>query len=398
LSGSGNSTTGARPKSSVRAPFLITLVAVPLLVALIAGLVDATVPFRNDFAAYWPVGRLLIDGQNPYDPVAIEALQRSVGDTLGGDSVVRYPPWTLPLLIPASLLPYESAWYSWIAFQTLCVVGAAMWLGQLLGANRVGVRAGLLGMLFVPTWIMVLGGQIGGLLLLVATAFLWAMDSRRYTASGVLLAVLTLKPHLFVPLAVFAALWSLRNRRTGLVVAGLLTILVGAIVASFLRPNIFTDYLHFIQTRSPTAYLPVSLGGVIRAIVNPNWFWLQWLPLLLAIPLIGIVWRSLDREWSWATRGPRMLAAGVVLAPYGLVHDLVLLVPCIVLTACVVYGSRGRAGRLPFLAAFAVVCSAILLGQLIVGTSYVQAWVAPLVLIVCMAIGRGGTRRLQVHR
>ena len=81
----------------------------------------SAVPFRNDFAAYWPVGRLLLAGQNPYDAGAIESLQRSVGDMLGGDSIVRYPPWSLPLLLPFATLPYVPGWYLWILLQAVLV-------------------------------------------------------------------------------------------------------------------------------------------------------------------------------------------------------------------------------------------------------------------------------------
>ena len=77
-----------------------------VVVLLIIGLSTASgVPFRNDFAAYWPVGRLLLTGQNPYDAGAIEALQHSVGDTMCGDSDVSYPPWALPLLLPFAAFP-----------------------------------------------------------------------------------------------------------------------------------------------------------------------------------------------------------------------------------------------------------------------------------------------------
>jgi hypothetical protein len=42
------------------------------VVLLFIGLsTSSAVPFRNDFAAYWPVGRLLLTGQNPYDAGAI---------------------------------------------------------------------------------------------------------------------------------------------------------------------------------------------------------------------------------------------------------------------------------------------------------------------------------------
>jgi hypothetical protein len=118
-----------------------------VLVSIIAVTSGAGVPFRNDFAAYWPVGRLLLTGQNPYDPAAIEALQRTVGDTLGGDSVVRYPPWTVPVLLPFAALPYLPGWYVWILLQaTLTIVAGTV----LALAFRPTIFQDFLGLLSAP--------------------------------------------------------------------------------------------------------------------------------------------------------------------------------------------------------------------------------------------------------
>ena len=53
--------------------------AVLVLWLTVRWLSAAGVPYMNDFVAYWAVGRLLLEGGNPYAMEAILKLQRSVG-------------------------------------------------------------------------------------------------------------------------------------------------------------------------------------------------------------------------------------------------------------------------------------------------------------------------------
>jgi hypothetical protein len=364
--------------------FVLTLLVV--LIPVVAGVTDTGVPFRNDFAAYWPVGRLLLTGQNPYDGEAIAALQRSVGDSLGGDSVVRYPPWSLPLLLPFAVLPYAPGWYLWIFLQVLLVAISSVWMWNLY--NQVdGQRSALaIGLMYPPSLIMALGGQIGGLLLFAVTLFLWASDRHRDVVAGICLGVLATKPHLFMPFAVVVLLWAAHERRVLVPAVAVVTIAIGALVTVSLRPGVFPEYLQFIQSRAPTGYLPVTLGGLVRLIGGSEKFWLQWIPSVAVLALIPLAWSRFSKRWTWAMYGPGILALGLASAPYGLVHDLVLLIPCLVFVAVLVR-QRASSGlkRLTFWGYF-VVCLGIWVGQVWRGTSFVQVWVAPLVLLVCVTL------------
>ena len=356
-----------------------------LIVALTA---VSGVPFRNDFAAYWPVGRLLLAGQNPYDAGAIEALQRSVGDTLGGDSVVRYPPWALPLLLPFAALPYVPAWYLWIFFQAVVVGISSVWLWRLLGGKQGRGVALAIGMLFPPTLIMALGGQIGGILLLASTAFLWAADSRRDLLAGICLWVLATKPHLFMLLGIIVVLWAIHERRLMVPAVAGLTIAAGSLVSIALRPDVFREYVQFLQTGAPTGYLPVTLGGLARLIGGTEKFWIQWIPSLVILALIPVAWSRVKRTWLWIAYGPAILALGLISGPYGLVHDLVILIPCLLLIAVRSRRVSDDVVKRLVLWGYVAVCVGIWIGQLRAGTSFAQVWVAPLVPVVCIAFRR----------
>ena len=370
---------------------VLAVAAVIVLVPAMAAVTGASVPFRNDYAAYWPVATLLLDGQNPYDAGAIEEIQRSVGDTLGGDSVVRYPPWALPLLLPFAALPYVVGWHLWILLQIIMVGASSIWLWRLLATTRQGQGLALaIGLLFPPTLIMAIGGQIGGVLLLASTAFLWAADSRRDVIAGVCLGVLATKPHLFIPLAVVVILWTTYQHRPVIPVVAGLTIILGSVLAVSLRPAIFTEYVRFVQEQAPTEYLPSSLGGLIRLIAGTDKFWIQWIPAAVVLVLIFPAWARVRDAWTWDAYGAGVLALGLVSAPYGLVHDLVLLIPCLILLSMTVR-PYGRALRLFAFSGFIAVCVGIWVGQFWRGTSVVQVWVAPLVLLVCIGLSRTST-------
>lgn len=375
------------PGASGRSRKWLLAVGLCAVVFLFIGLSTATgVPFRNDFAAYWPVGRLLLTGQNPYDAGAIEAIQQSLGDTLGGDSVVRYPPWALPLLLPFAALPYVPGWYLWIFLQAALVGVSSVWLWTLFAGARGRSGALAIGMLFPPTFIMALGGQIGGVLLFSATAFLWAADSRRDLLAGICLWGLATKPHLFIPLGVFVVFWAIYERRLLVPSVACLSIAAGSLISISLRPEVFPEYVRFVQASAPTGYLPVTLGGLARLVGGAERFWVQWIPSLLILAMIPALWSRTRRNWNWIAYGPGILALGLLAGPYGLVHDLVLLIPCILLMAVMVRQVSDVSVRRIVLWGYVAMCIAIWFGQLRTGSSFVQVWVAPFILFFCITL------------
>ncbi len=356
----------------------------------VAGLVTATVgvawwtgaavPFRNDFAAYWPVGQLLWQGQNPYDPVAIEALQVSVGDALGGDSVVRYAPWALSLLLPASLLPYEAAWYGWIVLQVLLVGIASVQLWRMLGGAGAWLPL-LIGFAFPPGLFVALGGQIDGLLLLLVVAFLGAVMAGRDVAAGICLGLMTIKPHLFLPLGLISLLWVIREHRWRLPAAALVTILAASGVVLLLRPEIFSDYAELLRTPGTSWQRPVALGTGISLLMGGRAPWLQWLPALILGPAILFAWTQRGDEFAWNRDLGLLLALGLIAAPYLLVHDLVLLLPALLSAALCVSRWQSRICKLTATLVFGLVCIAIWIGQVTQHHMLTNVWIAPLMLI-----------------
>ncbi|MCL7927877.1 MAG: DUF2029 domain-containing protein [marine benthic group bacterium] len=377
----------AAPTSTTRTGIaFLVIAAVIVLVSAVAAVTGASVPFRNDFAAYWPVANLLLDGQNPYDAAAIEQLQQSVGDELGGDSVVRYPPWSLPLLLPLASLPYAPGWYLWISLQMVLVAVGALWVWRLLGGKERSTVPLAVAVLFPPSLFVALGGQIDGVLLLGATVFLWGMLNGRVGIAGASLGLLTMKPHLFLALGLASLFWSIRNRQVRLLATAGLFILIGSLVALLFRPQVFADYLAFIQSPSTSWTRAVALGSGLSAALGGGLSWLKWIPaLLVAAAIVTLaVRRRGNPETDWQREFPTLLLLGLLAAPYLLVHDLVLLVPA-VLSCCLCFTRSGiRAARVGGAVLFLLFCAMIWIGQLYENAIAIHVMVVPLMLFPSM--------------
>jgi hypothetical protein len=69
----------------------------------------------------------------------------------------------------------------------------------------------------------------------------------------------------------------------------------------------------------------------LRMVVNPNWFWIQFVPCAVA-SVVLVAWRLRQGEkWNWARALPWVVAVSVLTTPYGgWIFDLpVLLVPVV---------------------------------------------------------------------
>jgi hypothetical protein len=343
-------------------------------------LAAAGVPYMNDFVAYWAVGRLLLEGGNPYDVQAILELQRSIGSRFVEAGVVRNPPWTLPLLLPFASLDFAPGWYAWTLSQIALVGGCAALLWRLFeGRARPAVAIGLT-FAFPPALFVALGGQIGGLLLLGLTGFTWAIIRRRDFLSGLFLALLTLKPHILLPFGIAVLLWSVKERRLRPLAGAAVGVAAGSLVALVLQPEIFSQYLEFARVQVPEEDLVSTPGASLRLLLGFDRFWIQWVPTAAGIVWVLFHFNRRSGSWDWRREMPLLAAVSWLAAPYGWVYDMVILVPTILDTAIRIEltGDRRLARRA--LAGYLLSGVAVWTQQLAFGSGVIHAWVGPAVL------------------
>jgi hypothetical protein len=191
----------------------------------------------SDFFSLWLAPHLLLQGQDPY----LTDIWVPAHDTFGArwisDPTFLYPLPLAVLLLPFGVFPLDVAAVLWVFLSLVAVLLVARKLiaswqpGQLL-PYLLPALAGI--MLFRPTFLTLLVGQMEILLLLClgGTALLW--ERGKWLKGGLLASVVMLKPQIGLPLLALTGLWLLVHRRwTGLAGMGLAALILFAIGAVF---------------------------------------------------------------------------------------------------------------------------------------------------------------------
>jgi hypothetical protein len=158
-------------------------------------------PLGADFINFYAASDLALHGRLPeaYDVARMEAAEQAIVPAAVGQVVPwQYPPTFALLILPLALLPYS------VAFVLFMVATAALYL-WLIHAILPDRRAVLAALAFTAVLVNGLGGQNGFLSAALLGGGLILLETRPI-AAGVLLGLLTYKPHLglLVPFALAA--------------------------------------------------------------------------------------------------------------------------------------------------------------------------------------------------
>jgi hypothetical protein len=223
----------------------------------------------NDFHDYWLAGRLLLDGQSPYDNAAMAALAAREGLTFSLGGGYSYPlPFALAM-IPFAALPFDLA-VTCFNLLSLAAFGGtvAVWLSvahPTAGPARLAVAALVAG-LYPPVYGTVAMGQANLVLLPLMAAGLWLAPGRSVRAGfgGTLVglaAIVKLVPGaLVVPLGL-ARRWSAS--------AGLVLGAVAALAAaSAIAPWALSGSGGLVSNLDPDGYYTnQSINGFVSRLV-----------------------------------------------------------------------------------------------------------------------------------
>ncbi len=147
-------------------------------------------PLGADFITFYTASEMAISGRlaDAYDVGRFGAAERAVVPALATVFPWQYPPSFALLVAPLSILPYTAAFLVFIG----ATVALYLWLIHAILPDR---RALIAALAFTASFVDALGGQNGFLSTALLGAGLLLLGSRPVVA-GVLLGLLTYKPHL----------------------------------------------------------------------------------------------------------------------------------------------------------------------------------------------------------
>jgi len=308
--------------------------------AALAALGWPAVSYRHeDFASFWVMGRMLLDGGDQYDFPTYLAAHQAIGSRaltiVIPNTASFYPLTTALVFVPIALLPIPLSAPLWLVSQT--VVG----LWALIAFARRLIPAALLrrdlpviialAAFSQPAWRNAEGGNMGGLVIGIAASSLALLLGGRYALAGAVAGLLVIKPHpllIAMPLVLLALPRpaAVRTASSALAVGGAITL-----VSIALRPGWIGELLAELDRIS--AYAVNTRQATLFGLLGPDLRWLSWLAVAGTI-VAFVVWLRARPAL------PVVIGAAVCVSlfcvPYAFSYDQVLLaVPAAVAVACV---------------------------------------------------------------
>jgi hypothetical protein len=328
--------------------WLARLAGIVVLTAVLAALAVPVIPAGRvcpDFLCFFSAATLVSAGESPYDASRETAVQHRLVpwdrkvDGLGIYDFMPfyYPPWVAIACIPLLPLGYPLAKITWLVLGVETLVLAAVLVRRSVPELPAKVPIALtLG--FLPSLIAVGLGQLSPLVLLFIACAWNLLHARRDFAAGCALALAGTKPQVTGLVLIALLIWSLRQRRTG-VVAGCLTAAVALCVVSTLivpewplamvrATRITPPPSEYIKGLGTTWLLVLKALGARRSALYGAY-------LALALPmLVGLARVSVSRF----SRVDDVLGLGLIasffVAPYSRDYDFpLLIVPAVILVA-----------------------------------------------------------------
>ncbi|MGB7264594.1 MAG: glycosyltransferase family 87 protein [Terracidiphilus sp.] len=312
---------------------VVLLIAVACAVAVIfTTLFLSVMPFnrnivsRRDYITYWAAGQQLAHHQNPYDPDAVNRLERDAGFQGGASYYMRNVPWALPLALPLGYSGSMAAALPWSLFMLGLLVASVRIVWKIFGPA--GSHLEWLGYCSPPALFCVILGQTSIFLLFGLALFLRLHKTRPF-AAGAALWFCTLKPHLFLPFGLVLLVWIVVSRSYRILAGAVAALAVGGLVTVCIDPSAFAQYTHYMRTSGITREFTANLGDVLRDSIHPAWGWLAFLPAI-----VGCIWALAyfwprRHTWDWLENGSVLMLVSLFVAPFGWIFDQCLAIPAV---------------------------------------------------------------------
>ncbi len=346
------------------------------------GMVVNHQPLFGDYIAFWSAGKLALAGHadQVHNTQALFEQHKLAIPNLTVVAPWNSPPMWLLVCSVFALLPYPAAAVTFLVFSAIIFFIAAR---KILPDARALIFAATL-----PAAVYEIGSIQVGILIagMAGLAIIW-MD-KRPIASGVLMGLLTFKPHLAVLWPVLLLLskrWKTLAAAAGTAIAfaGLAALIYGP--ASYLR---FLDNLHYAYSlftdRKVSVRTFASLYGDLRGLGAPHWLALAIHSANGAAALVLACWVFLKGDRN--AQGAALCAATMMLSPYLFFYDSTLLG----LSAALLWPARNKFEAFAVLAGWAAGLTVALGAFMPLPVCPLAAWT-----LLAAALARTGFKRTE---
>ena len=291
---------------------------------------DRQIVARRDFITYWATGQQLVHHRNPYDPDAVNKIERDAGFKGGTSFYMRNTPWALPFAYPLGFLGPQASALPWSLIMLALLVASVRMLWTMVG--QPGGHLDWLGYCFPPALFCVLLGQTSVLLVFGLVLFLRFHKTHPFGA-GAALWICTIKPHLFFPFALVLLVWIFYSRNYRILAGALGAMAAGAGITALIDPDAFGQYVYYMRTSTITHEFTACFGDLLRDKINPNAEWLAFVPAILGcIWALAYFWPRRN-HWDWLEDGSLLVLVSLLVAPFGWIFDQSLALPAVIVGA-----------------------------------------------------------------
>lgn len=360
-----------------------------------------------DFPAFYCAAKMVLSGAGPqlYD---VHTQQLFHVKYAGGIGVLfNHPPFEVLPYLPAALLPYARGYLLWTVISIALLALGAFFLNRETGVFRDSGILIMLFLVFAPLQLDVMQGQDVALLMVVFVALYGALRRGRLFASGAMLALGLVKPHLVLPC--FAILLIVRKSRRLFAGFASVAALLALVSVAIGGGSVFGAYPAFVlglNRLRAVGYAPAAMANW-RGLLSLLSLSSNWQVLLLVVGSLALGWLAVH---VFALRVPDSriafnagqhgassnaafdlafsnLVLIAVLVSYHLSpHDLTLLLIPVVLI--VRYLRHAGIHRDPVRIALVLLLLALFLPPLhVIALAYhTYAWLALPILLLCMTV------------
>jgi hypothetical protein len=285
--------------------------------------------FRSDdFATYWRVGWLNVAGLNPYSPELLYEVQKTqICSNCKMPTFFWYPPWSILIFIPFSLIPYGYSRLLWLALSYILLIISGLWFWKLYnGPKHKRWLALVLSISFAPAIFALVEGAITPILLIGIAGFLHFEDRRQWWSLGICGMIMAIKPHLFYLFWLALIIHIFFHKRWNIIWACAIAFIISNSIMLFQNPTIFSEYIDSIHLSAPHTCSSATLSSFVCLIAETRNTWLQW-----ALPIGGIIWlifrwNKEKYSWQWKQEISIILLVSLITVPYAWMHDFTLLI------------------------------------------------------------------------